>query len=73
VPESNILCFRVEGHDQLDLRERILAGGQFHISSTTIAGERYLRVVVTTPDTTEATIEQLLDALRLAQHETAHA
>ncbi len=28
VPESNILCFRVEGCDQLDLRERILADGR---------------------------------------------
>ena len=42
-PESNILCFRVHGCDQLELRERILADGRLHISSTTIAGERYLR------------------------------
>ena len=63
-PESNIMCFRVEGHDQLELRDRIIADGRLHISSTTIAGERYLRLVVTAPDTSEATIDVLLDALR---------
>jgi L-2,4-diaminobutyrate decarboxylase len=63
-PESNILCFRVDGHDQLELRDRILADGSFHISSTTIAGERYLRLVVTAPATSEATIDELLDYSR---------
>jgi L-2,4-diaminobutyrate decarboxylase len=63
VPESNILCFRVDGCDQLELRDQILSGG-LHISSTTIAGERYLRVVITAPDTNEDTIDQLLSACR---------
>lgn len=63
VPESNILCFRVEGHDQLELRDRILADGRLHISSTTIAGERHLRLVVTAPQTGEDTIDQLLQVL----------
>jgi L-2,4-diaminobutyrate decarboxylase len=66
VPESNILCFRVDGHDQIALREAMMAEGRLHLSSTTIAGERYLRLVVTTPDTGEETIEVLLDALRTA-------
>lgn len=70
VPESNILCFRLDGHDQLEVRDRILAEGRLHISSTTIAGERYLRVVVTAPDTSEATIDQLIDALRRARRES---
>jgi L-2,4-diaminobutyrate decarboxylase len=60
VPESNILCFRVDGHDQLELRDRILADGRFHVSSTTIAGERYLRLVVIAADTSEDTIDELL-------------
>lgn len=64
VPESNILCFRVEGHDQLALRDQILAAGRLHIGSTTIAGERYLRIVVTAPDTSDDTVELLLDTLR---------
>jgi L-2,4-diaminobutyrate decarboxylase len=66
VPESNILCFRVDGHDQLELRDRLIAGGRMHVSSTTIAGERYLRLVVTTPATGDDTIDRLLDALRTA-------
>jgi L-2,4-diaminobutyrate decarboxylase len=67
VPESNILCFRVEGQDQLALRDQILAERGLHLSSTTLAGERYLRLVVTAPDTSEQTIEQLLDAVRVRQ------
>jgi len=67
VPESNILCFGVEGQDQLALRDQILAEGRLHLSSTTLAGERYLRIVVTAPDTSEETIGQLLDAVRLSQ------
>jgi L-2,4-diaminobutyrate decarboxylase len=71
VPESNILCFRVHGHDQLELRDQILAEGRLHISSTTIAGERYLRLVVTAPATSEVTIEELLDTLRTVQRRGA--
>lgn len=65
VPESNILCFAVRGEDQLALRDRILAERGLHLSSTTLAGRRYLRLVVTAPDTGEDTIAQLLDAVRL--------
>jgi L-2,4-diaminobutyrate decarboxylase len=67
VPESNILCFRVEGQDQLELRDELLADGRLHLSSTTIGGERHLRLVVTAPDTGDDTIAELLDALRAAQ------
>jgi L-2,4-diaminobutyrate decarboxylase len=67
VPESNILCFRAEGWDQLALRDQILAWSGLHLSSTTLAGRRYLRLVVTAPDTSERTIEQLLDAVRVSQ------
>ena len=72
-PESNILCFRLDGHDQLELRDRILADGRLHISSTTIAGERYLRLVVTAPATNDDTITQLLEALRTVPRQPAHA
>jgi L-2,4-diaminobutyrate decarboxylase len=72
VPESNILCFRVDGHDQLELRDQILAAGRLHISSTTIAGRRYLRLVVTAPDTGEDTIAQLLDALQTVRRQPAY-
>jgi L-2,4-diaminobutyrate decarboxylase len=68
-PESNILCFRYGGDAalQVELRERLLAEGRFHLSSTEVDGERWLRMAVMAPATDEATIEELLDAIeRLA-------
>ncbi|MDQ2983070.1 MAG: hypothetical protein M3R70_03955 [Actinomycetota bacterium] len=50
--------------DQLAFRDRLLADGRLHIGSTTIGGERHLRVVVTAPDTDEATLSELVLALR---------
>jgi L-2,4-diaminobutyrate decarboxylase len=73
VPESNILCFRVDGLDQLDLRAQINDGGEFHVSSTTIAGERYLRLVVSSPDTDASTIEGLLGTLRALKRQVMPA
>jgi L-2,4-diaminobutyrate decarboxylase len=68
-PESNILCFRY-GDDaalQIELRERLLSEGRFHLSSTEVGGERWLRISVMAPATSEATIEELLDSIeRLA-------
>jgi L-2,4-diaminobutyrate decarboxylase len=65
VPESNILCFRFEGDNdfQVKLRERLLEEGRFYITSTEIHGKRFLRLTVMSPETTEATIEELLDAI----------
>ena len=65
VPESNILCFRYGDADevQLTLRDRLLARGDFHLSSATIHGRRYLRLTITAPSTTEATIVALMDAI----------
>jgi L-2,4-diaminobutyrate decarboxylase len=67
LPESNILCFRVAGIDQLAFRDRLLADGRLHIGSTTIRDERYLRLVVTAPDTDEATLSELVLALRASR------
>ena len=64
-PESNILCFRY-GRDpelQVRLREQLLAEKRFHLSSTEVNGERWLRMTVTAPATSEETIEGLLDAI----------
>ena len=65
IPESNIICFRYEGDDvlQLSVRERLLEEGRFHISSTEIHEQRYLRLTVISPQTTEKTVEDLLDAI----------
>ncbi|HKP21522.1 MAG TPA: pyridoxal-dependent decarboxylase [Thermoleophilaceae bacterium] len=64
-PESNILCFRYgrEGEEQVRIRERLLEEKRFHLSSTEVNGERWLRMTVTAPATTEATIEGMLDAI----------
>jgi L-2,4-diaminobutyrate decarboxylase len=64
-PESNILCFRY-GRDsarQVELRERLLAHGRFHLSSTEVDGKRWLRMAVMAPATDQATIESLLDEI----------
>jgi L-2,4-diaminobutyrate decarboxylase len=64
-PESNILCFRYGRDDdvQVRLRERLLAERRFHLSSTEVGGERWLRMTVTAPATSEETVEGLLDAI----------
>ncbi|MCP5419960.1 MAG: diaminobutyrate decarboxylase [Gammaproteobacteria bacterium] len=61
-PEANILCFRVQGSDerQLDLRKRILAQGDFYITSTQFHDRRYLRLVFMNPDTTLDDVRRLL-------------
>jgi L-2,4-diaminobutyrate decarboxylase len=67
-PESNILCFRF-GRDsdlQVAIRDRLIASGEFHLSSVELDGERYLRMVVMNPATDEATIERLLGAIETA-------
>jgi L-2,4-diaminobutyrate decarboxylase len=67
-PESNILCFRY-GRDpelQVRLRERLLRERRFHLSSTEVNGERWLRMSVMATATTEETIGQLLDAIEAA-------
>jgi L-2,4-diaminobutyrate decarboxylase len=64
-PESNILCFR-HGRDpghQVRLRQRLLGERGFHLSSTEVNGERWLRLTITAPATGEQTIEAMLDAI----------
>ena len=70
-PESNILCFRRgrDGDRQVAIRERLIAEGDFHLSSAVVSGERYLRIVVTAPATDEAAIERMLDAIERADRD----
>jgi L-2,4-diaminobutyrate decarboxylase len=67
-PESNILCFRfgLDSDRQVAIRDRLIAEGDFHLSSAEIGGERFLRMVVTAPATDDAAIERLLDAVEEA-------
>jgi L-2,4-diaminobutyrate decarboxylase len=60
-PECNILCFRVEGSDrlQLDIRDTLIAEGSFYLSTTVFNGRRYLRLSVMNPDTGMDTIRKL--------------
>src|SRR5207244_2255245 len=74
LPESNIVCFRAGDGDQLELLDRLPGEGRLHLGSTTIGGERYLRVVITAPDTDDATLAELVGALRRhAPHRSAQA
>jgi L-2,4-diaminobutyrate decarboxylase len=59
------LCFRYGTDDELQIRirELLLQQGRYHLSSATVAGKRYLRLSVMSPDTNEETIKQLLDSI----------
>ncbi|GGK55625.1 aspartate aminotransferase family protein [Planomonospora parontospora subsp. parontospora] len=60
-PESNIVCFRYGTGDQLEIRERLMAEGSFHLTSAEIGGVRHLRATVMAPATDDKTLESLLD------------
>jgi len=65
-PESNILCFRLSGSDalQLELRRRILAEGDFYLTSTLFRDKRYLRLVFMNPDTSLDDVERLMEQVQ---------
>lgn len=67
-PESNILCFRVDAPDavQILVRDRLIEQGRFYLSSTEINARRYLRIVVINPKTTMQDIKELVAAIRAA-------
>ena len=68
-PQCNILCFRVPGDDsaQLRVRDALLAEGDFHLSTAIIQGRRYLRIVVSSPETELTHLQRLaVRALELA-------
>ncbi|GGL05793.1 pyridoxal phosphate-dependent decarboxylase family protein [Planomonospora parontospora] len=62
-PESNIVCFRYGTGDQLEIRERLMAQGSFHLTSAEIGGVRHLRATVMAPATDDKTLESLLDEI----------
>ena len=65
-PQSNILCFRVKGvrSGYLALRDKLLARGNYFVSSTLLNGERYLRLTLTNPATSLAEIMGLVQEVR---------
>ena len=72
-PEANILCFRLPGPDhlQLELRRRILAAGDFYLTSTMFQGRRWLRLVFMNPDTSLDDLERLIEQVRVLAAELA--
>ncbi len=65
-PQANILCFRVSGNDELQLqvRDKLIAEGDFYLSSATLNGKRYLRIVLMSPATTMDHITRLVGKIR---------
>jgi len=61
-PESNIVCFRAEGDDglQLEVRRRLLAGGSHYVTTTLLRGRRWLRLALMSPATELVHVERLL-------------
>jgi L-2,4-diaminobutyrate decarboxylase len=69
-PQCNILCFRVAGDDEMQLRvrDKLLAVGDFHLSTAVVESRRYLRMVVTSPETKLADLRRLASrVLELAE------
>jgi L-2,4-diaminobutyrate decarboxylase len=64
-PPFNIVCFRLEGPDelQLELRKRLLEHGEFYITTTQFRGRRWLRLTLINPDTQLADVAGLLAEL----------
>ena len=65
-PQSNILCFRLTGSDQLqlDIRDKLIAQGEFYLSTAAFGGQRYLRMVFNHPHTSLDDIKQLIQKIR---------
>jgi len=71
MPETNIVCFRLPGDDelQLTLRKRLLERGDYYISSTMYKGKRWLRLVFMTPETTLEDVRNMLETIKALRAE----
>ena len=67
-PESNILCFRFNAPDdvQILLRDHLIEEGSFYISSTELNAKRYLRIVIINPESKLNDIKDLITSIRQA-------
>jgi L-2,4-diaminobutyrate decarboxylase len=65
-PQSNILCFRIEGSDHLQLliRNRLIADREFYISTTSFKGIRFLRLALMNPNTKLGHIKKLIQRVK---------
>ena len=65
-PQCNILCFRIDGDDDLLLRIRdaLDLKGDFYISTTLFNGIRFLRLSIMNPNTTMDNIKGLIPQIK---------
>lgn len=65
-PQSNILCFTYRDWDaeHLKARDRLIADGSFHLSTTQLDGRWHLRAVFMNPESTLREMEELAASLR---------
>jgi L-2,4-diaminobutyrate decarboxylase len=65
-PQANILCFGLKGVDEghLALRDRLLAQGDYYVSSAVLNRRRYLRFTLTNPATCLNDIKGLVQEIR---------
>lgn len=64
-PQTNIVCFRLQGTDalQLAVRRQLTQDGAFYISTAEALGKRWLRLVLMNPETTIDDIAELRTAV----------
>jgi L-2,4-diaminobutyrate decarboxylase len=65
-PQSNILCFRLKGSDELQLsvRDALIGRGDFYLSTATVGGRRHLRAVFMNPETSMTDVKMLVERIR---------
>lgn len=70
-PEFNIVCFRVEGNDglQLEIRRRLLVHGDHYVTTTRLRGQRWLRLALMSPATEIDDIRRLV--IECLEHRSA--
>jgi L-2,4-diaminobutyrate decarboxylase len=68
-PESNLVCFRREGDDVqvVEVRDRLMADGSFHLASSVVRGKRWWRATVMAPASDRASFSRLLDTIEAVQ------
>lgn len=71
LPQSNILCFRIDGTDdkQLKIRNKLANEGSYYLTSTEFKGKRFLRMVFMSPNTRIQDIHGLVDRVRQINEE----
>ena len=64
-PETNILCFRVEGDDALQtrIRDAMVRERTAHITTATVAGQTWLRFTLMNPLTDASAVASILDLI----------